>query len=167
MGNQDLMTIYDKDRSDPTRKRVPHRDNTSGICNLKLQDLNATTIGNDNELVIDSYPEAVMCFDKISNIAKKTAKKLNIPILYIDSEQQFKIIKEKTDKYYTDMYEKILKDSQISEENFDEAFNVFEQNNNIIHRAFKMAHGFGYLDDEDYPKEQIIEVFEAMTNLVQ
>lgn len=66
-----------------------------------------------------------------------------------------------------DIHEKILQDGQISEETFDETFNVFEQNNNIIHRAFKMAHGFGYLDGEDYPKDQIIEIFDTMTNLVK
>ena len=40
MGNDDLMSSYDKDRSDPTRKKIPHGDNMPRVCNLKLQDLN-------------------------------------------------------------------------------------------------------------------------------
>ena len=165
MGNQDLMTIYNKPRTDATRKRVPHEDNMERVCNLKLQDLNSTTIGDNNELIVDSYPGAVMCFNTISDISKKTAKRLNIPILYINNEKQFEIIKQKVDRYYTDMKEKILEGSQITDETFEEAFNVFE--NNIIHAAFKLANGFNFLDSDEYPREQIIEMFDKMTDLVR
>ena len=166
MGNQDLMTIYDKPRNDSTRKRIPHKDNIKAVCNLKLKDLNAMTLGEDNELVIDSYPEAVMCFDKISDIAKKTAKRLNIPILYINTKEQFRIIKSKTDKYNSQVYEQITQKEQISERTFQNTFNVFEQDNNIIHRAFKIANGFTFLDNDEYPQEEIAEIFNNMTSLV-
>ena len=166
MGNQDLMSIYDKDRSDITRKRIPHKDNVQGICNLKLQDLNATTIGDDNEIIINSYPGAVMCFDKISNIAKKTAKKLNLPILYIDTKKQFEIMKNRLYDYYAEIREQILENNHMSDEIFENAFNKFDQDNNIIHRAFKIANSFTFLDDDEYPKEQIIEVFNNMSSLV-
>ena len=166
MGFQDLMSIYDKERSDSTRKRVPYVDNMQGICNLKLQDLNASTLGDVNEVIVDSYPGAVMCFDEISNIAKKTANKFNLPILYIDTKKQFEIMKQKLDEYYTEMREQISQNNQISDEMFENAFNVFEQNNNIIHRAFKIANSFTFLDEDEYPKEQIIEVFNNMSDLV-
>lgn len=166
MGNQDLMSIYNKKRSDTTRKRIPHKDNFQAVCNLKLRDLNATTIGDDNEIIINSYPGAVMCFDKISNISRKTAQRLSIPILYIDTNEQFKIMKRRLDDYYTEIREQIWQNNQISDEIFENTFNVFEQDNNIIHRAFKIASSFGFLDDDEYPKEQIIEVFNNMTSLV-
>ena len=166
MGFQDLMSIYDKERSDPTRKRVPYVDNMQGICNLKLQDLNASTLGDVNEVIVDSYPGAVVCFDEISNIAKKTANKFNLPILYIDTKKQFEIMKQKLDEYYTEMREQISQNNQISDEMFENAFNIFEQNNNIIHRAFKIANSFTFLDEDEYPKEQIIEVFNNMSDLV-
>ena len=166
MGNDDLQTEYDKERKDPSRKRVPHKDNIDRVCNLKLQDLNATTIGDDNEIIIDSYPGAVMCFDSISNISKKTAKKLNIPILYIDSKQQFKIMEEKLNNYYLVIKGKLTETNQISNDFFQSAFNTYELNENIIHRAFKIANSFSYLDEGEYPKEQIIKIFDEMKNLV-
>lgn len=167
MGNDDLMSTYDKDRNNPSRKRVPHKDNSNRICNLKLQDLNATTIGDDNEMVIDSYPGAVMCFDSISNIARKTAKKLNVPILYINSKQQFAIMEEQINNYYLEIKEKLTQTKQMTNDLYEDTFNIYELNNNIIHRAFKMANSFNYLDDEEYPKEQIIQIFDKMKNLVE
>lgn len=167
MGNEDLMSTYDKDRSDTSRKRVPHKDNCDRVCNLKLQDLNDTTIGDNNEIVIDSYPGAVMCFDSISNIARKTAKKLNVPILYIDSKQQFKIMEEKLKNYYIEIKDKLTQTEQISDDLFQEAFNIYELSKNIIHRAFKIANSFGYLDEEEYPKEEIIRIFDKMRDLVR
>ena len=164
MGTDDLMSEYDKHRSDPTRKRIPHKDNMPRVCDLKLRDLNNITTGNDNEVIIDSYPGAVMCFDKVSNIASRTAQRLNIPILYIDSKKQFEIIKSKIDEYYAEMQEKILQSPQMSKEIFEQGFNAFE--NNIIHSAFKVALGFSYLDKDEYPKEQIQELFEKMQHLV-
>ena len=166
MGNQDLMTIYDKDRNDPTRKRVPHKDNKQGICYLKLKDLNSTILGDNNEIIVDSNPGAIMCFDKVSDISKKTAKKLGIPILYIDSKEQFKIIETKLEEYYTNIQNEILENNTLTNETFEKAFNIFEQDNNIIHRAFKMANGFTFLDDDEYPNKQIIEIFDKMTTLV-
>lgn len=166
MGNQDLMTSYDKERNHPSRKRIPHKDNIQGICNLKLQDLNAITLGENNELIVDSYPGAVMCFDKVSNIAKKTAKKLNIPILYIDSKEQFKKMAANLNNYYENIQSEILKENQITNETFEKAFNIFEQNNNIIHRAFKMANGFAFLDKDEYPQEQIMKIFCQMEKIV-
>lgn len=167
MGNQDLMSIYDKKRSDPTRRRVPHRDNLSAICNLKLQDLNANTIGDDNEIIINAYPGAVMCFDKVSNIARKTAKKLHLPIIYIDTQKQLEIMKKRLEDYYIQIRQQMLQNDQMSDETFCQAFHMWEQDNNMIHRAFKIANSFTFLDDDEYPKEQIIEVFHHMTNLVE
>lgn len=164
MGNDDLMSSYDKDRSDPTRKRIPHRDNMSRVCNLKLQDLNTLTTGNDNEVIMDAYPGAVMCFDEVSNVARRTAKRLNIPILYIDSKRQFEIMKSKIDEYYVEMQDIISQAPQMSEETFERAFNEFE--NNIIHSAFKMAIGFSFLDKDEYPKEQVQELLNKMKSLV-
>lgn len=166
MGNQDLMTIYDKDRKDNTRKRVPHADNLHGVCNLKLRDLNSTTKGEDNELIIDSYPGAVMCFDNISNITKKTAKRLNVPILYIDSKEQFKIMETKINDYYREIKEHISQNEQMSEETFQGMFNTLEQDNNVIHRAFKLANGFSFLNGKDYLQKQIIDIFNKMKILV-
>lgn len=65
-------------------------------------------------------------------------------------------------------YEKIIelmKEKGIYQE-FENTFNVFEQDNNIIHRAFKIANSFTFLDEDEYPKEQIVEVFNNMTSLV-
>lgn len=166
MGTEDLMTIYDKQRNDQTRKRVPHRDNLNGVCNLKLKDLNSSTMGDLNEVIVDSYPGAVICFDKVSDISKKTAKKLNIPILYINSKEQTKVMKENLEKYYNSVYKKISKDKTIRDDIFNEIFNVYEKDNNIIHRAFKFAGSFSYLNDEDFPKEEVIEVFDKMKALV-
>ena len=115
MGNDDLMTEYDKDRSDPTRKRVPHKDNQDRICYLKLQDLNATTTGDDNEIIIDSNPGAVMCFDRVSNIARKTAEKLQVPILYIDSQRQFQIMEKRLNQYYSDVKARMIQEKQMTE----------------------------------------------------
>jgi len=167
MGNQDLMSIYDKERSDTTRKRVPHQDNVQAICNLKLQDLNATTIGDNNEVIVNSYPGAIVCFDHISNIARKTAQKLNLPILYMDTKKQFEIMKSKLEDYYAQMREQISQNTQMSAEMFDNAFHVFEQNHNVIHRAFQLANSFTFLDEAAYPKEQIIKVFNQMASLVE
>ncbi|MEE0865465.1 MAG: HD domain-containing protein [Clostridia bacterium] len=167
MGNYDLMTIYDKERNDPTRKRIPHKDNLNNICNLKLEDLNAITVGDDNEIVIDSYPGAVMCFDHISDVSYKTSKRYNIPILYIDSKEQFRIMKQRLYKYYDEVQQNILENTEIGEDVFNKAFHLFEQNNNIIHRAFKMANSFTYLDDDEYPKEELIEIFDRMKLLVK
>lgn len=167
MGNDDLMSIYDKDRNDPSRRRVPNKDNIDRVCNLKLKDLNDTTVGDDNEIVIDCYPGAVMCFDHISNIARKTAEKLNAPILYIDTKQQFKIMEEKVNEYYSEIKDKILKTKQITDELFQDTFNIYELSKNIIHRAFKIANSFSYLDAEEYPNEQIIEIFDKMKDLVR
>ncbi len=166
MGNQDLMTIYDKERNDPTRKRVPHEDNLNRLCNLKLKDLNNTTIGEDNELVIDSYPGAVLCFDTISNISTKTAKKLNIPILYIDTKEQFKIMQKKLNEYYKQAYKQILDESQMSKQTFERIFHSYDLDNNIIHRAFKLASSLGYLDTDEYPRDEIAQVFSKMAIIV-
>ena len=166
MGNDDLMTEYDRDRSDPTRKRVPHKDNQDRICYLKLQDLNATTIGDDNEIIIDSYPGAVMCFDRVSNIARKTAEKLQVPILYIDSQRQFQIMEKRLNQYYSDVKARMIQEKQMTEELFNDTFNSYDLNRNIIHRAFKIANSFGYLDEDEYPQEEIINIFEQMKQLV-
>lgn len=166
MGNQDLMTIYDKDRNDPTRKRIPHKDNIQGICYLKLKDLNSIILGENNEIIVDSNPGAIMCFDKVSDISKKTAKKLGIPILYIDTKEQFKFMEAKLEEYYITIQNEILENNTLTNETFEKVFNIFEQDNNIIHRAFKMASGFTFLDDDEYPKEKIIEIFDKMTILV-
>lgn len=167
MGTYDLMTIYDKKRSDPTRKRVPHKSNMDCVCNLKLDDLNSSTIGDDNEIVIDSYPGAVICFDKVSNIAEKTARKLGVPPLYIDSNEQLKIIKQRLESYYNNAQIELSQDSSISTETFEDTFNEYEKDNNIIHRAFKFANGFTYLDFDEYPDNDVIEVFDKMKKLVK
>ena len=123
-------------------------------------------MGDLNEVIVDSYPGAVICFDKVSDISKKTAKKLNIPILYINSKEQTKVMKDNLEKYYNSVYKKISKDKTIRDDIINETFNVYEKDNNIIHRAFKFAGSFSYLNDEDFPKEEVIEVFDKMKELV-
>lgn len=167
MGNNDLMTSYDKERSDPTRKRVPHKDNFEDLCNLKLKDLNNLTMGNDNEIIVDSLPGAVICFDNVSNIAKKTAKKHNIPLLYIDTIEQFKIMQSKIYSYYDELKENISNVKVVSDEMFERAFNDIAKENNIVHRAFKMVHGFCYLDDDKFPKKEVVEIVERMKDLTR
>lgn len=167
MGNHDLMTIYDKERNDPTRKRVPHKDNLDNICNLKLEDLNNVTMGNDNEVVVDSYPGAVICFDKVSNVSKNTAKKHNIPLLYINTREQFQIMKSKIDEYYDRLREDLSKMTSVNDEMFNQAFDDIAKENNIVHRALKMVNGFSYLDESQLPREEILEIVTKMKALTR
>ena len=167
MGNHDLMTIWDKDRSDPTRKRVVHKDNLDDICNLKLKDLNNVTMGNDNEIVVDSYPGAVVCFDKVSDVAKRTAKKHSVPLLYINTKEQFKIMQSKVYEYYDRLRDNLSKVDSVNDEMFEEAFNDIAKENNIVHRALKMVNGFAYLDEKEFPKEETIEIVDKMKDLLK
>ncbi|MCI9064040.1 MAG: hypothetical protein HFJ17_05515, partial [Clostridia bacterium] len=167
MGSYDLMTSYDKDRKDKTRKRIVHRDNESDICNLKLQDLNSNTMGDDNEVVVDSYPGAIVCFDKVSDISKKVAKKRNIPIVYIDSKEQFKLMKKNLEEYYEELSTELQQNVDIPSEIFEKSFNMFDKNDNIIHRMFSLANSFTYLNEKDYPKDEIINGFENMKTMLR
>ena len=85
----------------------------------------------------------------------------------MDTKKQFEIMKSKLEDYYAQMREQISQNTQMSAEMFDNAFHVFEQNHNVIHRAFQLANSFTFLDEAAYPKEQIIKVFNQMASLVE
>ena len=72
----------------------------------------------------------------------------------------------KINDYYREIKEHISQNEQMSEETFQGMFNTLEQDNNVIHRAFKLANGFSFLNGNDYPQKQIIDIFNKMKILV-
>ena len=166
MGNADLYTEYDKPRDNPERKRVVHKDTQKNISYLRQEDLIGNIKSANNEVVADASPQAILCLDRVSNIARRLNKQHKIPIIYIDLDKQFEIIKANVEEYYNQAQEMFQNSSSNSQELIEQFLNPYEGNKNIIRRAFQLGKGYSFMDKEYRFSKQTSEIFEKLSFLL-
>lgn len=166
MGNADLFTKYDKPRDNPERKRIVHKDTEKNISYLKQKDLIGNIKSANNEVIVDAFPQAILCMDKIPNRAKHLSKKHNIPILYIDLDKQFEIIKANIEEYYKQAQEQFNNSSSNTQALMENFLNPYDGNKNVIRRAFQLGKGFSFMNEEYRFSEQTTEIFEKLSCLL-
>ena len=177
-GKYDLLTVGAKNQKGEKR-----RVNQRSTQNRTTKDLIATTTEEHNEVVFNEiYPNYIVCFDRISEIAlqkykclmkqyKKEGIDQKIEILLVEGkEKYFPQIEEKLEKTMSEIEQEIENEQTISRTTMEQFFNKRERN--LVLQTLQAINSTSYRDElwnPDRNKEKmdrLINLLDEVATLV-